>query len=185
MADLTTLENVKSYAQITDNASDTVLARLITAVSAWFINQVNRGALLSADYTEQRNGKGGKTLTAKQYPITAISSLTIDGLTVPVSDGMLPGFVFDDFSVFLNGCYKFNRGFGNVSLTYTAGYATVPADVEQAVIAQVLFTFRQKTKLGTTSEQMNGITTVSFSQKDLAPGVQMTVENYKSKAIVQ
>lgn len=194
MADLTTIGNVKAYAQITDNASDAVLSRLISAFSAWFLNQVNRGALISATYTEQRNGQGGDSLTTINWPIQSVTSLSVDGNAIPASPGPNQfGYFFDSYTVWIvapGGCgsrgsrSRFTRGRGNVQIVYQAGYATVPLDIEQAVIDQVLFTFRRQPNLGTVSQQMNGITTVSFSQKDLAPGVSLVVENYKDKTVV-
>jgi len=184
MPDLTTLANVKAYAQITDSTSDAVLSRLISAFSAWFLNQINRGTLIQSTYTEQRNGQGGDSLTTIYYPIQSITSLTIDGQTILPSDGVTPGYWADSFSVFLLGCYRFCKGRGNVKLVYSAGYPSVPLDVEQAVIDQVVLTARRQPNLGTVSQQMNGITTVSFSQKDLAPGVSAVIENYKSKTVV-
>lgn len=194
MADLTTVGNVKAYAQITDNSQDAVLARLVSAFSAWFLNQINRGALISATYTENRNGQGGDSITLNNWPITAITSLSVDGNVIPASPGPGQfGYVFDPYSLWIvapSGCssrgsaMRFNKGRGNVQIVYVAGYASVPLDVEQAVIDQVLWTLRRQPNLGTVSQQMNGITTVSFSQKDMAPGVSLVIENYKDKTVV-
>ncbi len=188
MADLTTLENVKSYMQITDTSQDTVLARLISAFSQWFLTQVNRGALISSTYTETRNGQGGDSLTTIYWPIQSITSLTVDGVTIPPQanpgqNGWTPGYTNDSFTVWLTG-YRFTKRRGNVQIVYVAGYESVPLDIEQAVIDQVVFTLRRQPNLGTTSQSMNGITTVSFSQKDLAPGVQAVVEFYRDRAVV-
>jgi hypothetical protein len=80
--------------------------------------------------------------------------------------------------------YRFNRGRGNVQLVYEAGYPTTPLDIEQAVIDQVAFTLRRQPNLGTVSQTMNGILTTSFSQKDLAPGVQAVVNFDRDRAVV-
>ena len=201
MADLTTLAIVKTYMQITDTVQDASLSRLITAFSAWFLNQCNRGALLSATYTESRNGTGSDALTTKYFPITAVSSVIVNGVSVPASpDGVQPGYVFDGFSIFIisggssigygsNGGVpsavdSFCRGRQNVKITYTAGYPTTPADVEQAVIDQVVFTHRRQRNLGTVAQTMSGQLTTSFSQRDLAPGVQAVIDNYKTRTAV-
>jgi len=181
--DLTTLENVKSYMQITDTSSDVVLSRLISAFSEWFLNQVNRGALITSTYTEQRNGQGGDSITPIYWPIQSITSVTVDNVAVPASTQGTPGYVNDSFTIWLTG-YRFRRGRGNVQLVYEAGYPTVPLDIEQAVIDQVALTLRRQPNLGTTTQNMNGITTVSFTQKDLAPGVQNVINSYKSSTVV-
>lgn len=183
--DLTTLANVKDYMQISDTSQDTVLTRLISAFSQWFLTQVNRGALLLSTYTEQRNGSGGDSLTTIYWPIQAVTSLSVDGITIPPSPGPnQPGFVFDSFSIWLVGGYRFCRGRGNIQIVYQAGYTSTPLDVEQAVIDQVAFTLRRQPNLGTVSQSMNGITTVSFSQQDLAPGVKNVVQMYRDRAVV-
>ena len=184
MPDLTSIENVKDYLQITDTASDASLSRLISAFSQWFLTQVNRGALLQSTYTEQRNGQGGDSLTTIYWPIQAITSVTVDGISIPLSPGPnQPGYLNDSFSIWLIG-YHFKRGRGNVQVVYEAGYPTVPLDIEQAVIDQVAFTFRRQPNLGSVSQSMNGITTVTFSQKDLAPGVKAVVDFYRDRAVV-
>jgi hypothetical protein len=183
MADLTTLENVKNTAQVTDTTADVVLQRLISAFSQWFLTQVNRGALIEASYTEQRNGSGGDSITTLQYPIMAVTSLTVGGVSISPSDGMIPGYIFDDFTIWLN-CSRFCRGRGNIQIVYTAGYATVPLDIEQAIIDQVLFTWKREKRLGTMTESNQGLMTTSYSQRDLAPGVQMVINAYRDRAVV-
>lgn len=187
MADLTTLALVQQYGQIptTDAVAAASLQTLISAVSAWFVREVNRGSFLEASYTEQRNGQGGDAINTINWPIQSVQSVTVDGTAIPASSG-LPGaygFTFDSFSIWLTG-YRFRRARGNVQLVYTAGYPTVPLDVQQAVTQQVLFTFRQAVNLGTVSQSSNGILTAAFSQKDLAPGVAQTVAAYTSGAVV-
>ncbi len=183
MPDLTTLSNVKDYMQITDTSSDTVLTRLISAFSQWFLSKVNRGSLLQTSYTEQRNGQGGDSITTIYWPIQSITSVTVDGNAIPASDGIIPGYVNDSFTIWLKG-YRFCRGRGNVQIVYSAGYPTVPLDIEQAVIDQVAFTLRRQPNLGSTSQSMNGITTVAFSQAELAPGVKAVIDSYKDQAVV-
>lgn len=184
MADLTTLADVKQDAVITDTKSDDQLSRLITEVSTWFLNQINRGALIEAGYVERRNGTGGDQMVPKYYPLLAVAAIAVNGTSIPASpDGVQSGFVFDDHSIYLIGSC-FTKGRQNVSLSYTAGYVTVPADVERAVIDQVIFTFRRLPKLGTMQQNLQGFSAPAFSQKDMAPGVATVINAYKDRALV-
>ena len=184
MADLTTLANVKQDLTITETANDAQLSRLITEISEFFINQVNRGALLEAGYSEKRNGNCGDSIVPRYYPLLAVASVTVNGISIPASpDGIQRGFVFDDWTIFLV-CDRFRKGRGNVQLNYTAGYAVTPPDIERAVIDQTIFTFRRLPKLGTITQQMSGVTTATFSQKDLAPGVQGVINAYRDRSLV-
>ena len=193
--DLTTLTNLKDYMQlpVNDTSNDTTLSRLITAISAWFLTQTNRDTILSQSFTENRNGTGGNIINPFNWPLSAVASVTVDGVSIPQSINGAPGFAFDDYSIYLVGqsrgyfrdcMYRFNRGFGNVQLVYTAGYASTPGDVEQAVLDQVVFTFRRQPNMGTVSQSANGILTTTFSQKDIAPGVQQVVDYYKDRTVV-
>jgi hypothetical protein len=179
MADLTTLANVKQDAVIVETANDAQLSRLITEISTWFLNEANRGALVTATYTENRNGQGGDSILPAYFPVTAVSSIVVSGVTIAST-----GFVFDALAIYLTGCYRFIKGRQNVQLNYTAGFANIPADVERAVIDQVIFSFRRLPKLGTITQQMQGVTTAQFSQKDIAPGVLTVLNNYKNHALV-
>jgi hypothetical protein len=185
MPDLATLAQLKQDLVITNDNSDDQLQRLLTEISAWFLNQINRGALLSATYTERRNGSGGDSIVPRYFPLSAVSSITVNGLSIPVSpDGVQGGFIFDQWTIFMVGCYRFTRGRQNVVLNYTAGYAAVPPEVERAVLDQCVFTFRRLPRLGTITQTLQGVTVATFSQKDMAPGVQGVIDSYKDKALV-
>ena len=122
MADLTTLTNLKQYLKVTDSGSDSLLARLVSAASQYFLTQVNRGSFLVDSYTEQRAGHGTSSMLLLHYPVQSVVELTINNEAIPASpDGVQPGYVFDDYGIDLIG-YRFHRGKGNISVTYTAGY---------------------------------------------------------------
>jgi hypothetical protein len=185
MPDLATLAQLKQDLTITETANDAQLQRLLDEVSAWFLNQINRGALLTATYTERRNGYGGDSMVPKFYPLTAVSAVTVNGVSIPQSpDGIQGGFIFDELTIYTVGCYRFRKGRLNVELDYTAGYATVPAEIERGVLDQCIFMFRRLPKLGTVTQQMQGITVATFSQKDMAPGLQNLINSYRDRALV-
>jgi hypothetical protein len=185
MPDLATLAQLKQDLTITETANDAQLQRLLDEVSAWFLNQINRGALLTATYTERRNGYGGDSMVPKFYPLTAVSAVKVNGVGIPQSpDGIQGGFIFDEFTIYTVGCYRFRKGRLNVELDYTAGYATVPAEIERGVLDQCIFMFRRLPKLGTITQQMQGITVATFSQKDMAPGLLNLIDSYRDRALV-
>ena len=162
--DLTTLANVKQWLGIGDDilADDDMLARLVSATSTYVTAYLGR-SVLSGSYAEQCTVGAGYQLTPENWPITAISSLTINGNAIPASpDGIQDGYVFTDKTVFLNG-YTF--GFANfaqwtrylnVTLQYTAGYASVPLDLEQAVINLIALRYQEKERIGQRSKSIAG-----------------------------
>lgn len=132
-SDLTTLANAQAWVGDSTSASDPVIVRLITAVStqiqAWLGYQV-----ASQSYTRTFDGRGGHTQMLPDRPVSAVASVTVDNIAIQAApDAVSFGFVFDGSSVSLRG-YHFHRGVQNVAIAYTAGYATVPFDIEQACL---------------------------------------------------
>lgn len=66
MGDLTSLANVKQWLNINTPQSDTLLARLVTAQSAFFETLVNR-KILRATYTDIFNGHDGDRVANKSF----------------------------------------------------------------------------------------------------------------------
>lgn len=129
--DLCTLADVKGFLASDKPASDDRLATLITQCSADILLQINRGILLTKTYTERRNGTGSNALMLRNWPVHSISSVTIDGISIPKSpDGIAPGFILDDDDIEPPGAHQsvilinrsFHPGRSNVVIVYRAGY---------------------------------------------------------------
>ena len=110
--DLTTLDNVKAWFSppLTSTSDDALLARLITATSQFIQTWLNR-AIASQAYVETRDGDGGPTLVLANAPVTAIASVTVDGLAIPPApDSVSKGYVLEAGAVSLRGSC-FTAGF--------------------------------------------------------------------------
>ena len=179
--DLTTLANVKAYLSppLVTTADDALLSRLVTAASQFIQSWLNR-SIASASYSETRNGAGGTRLFLRNRPVTAISSLTIDGVAIapsaPAPTG--DGYLFDESSLYLIG-HCFTRGAQNVSVHYTAGFAATPPEIEQACIALVALRYKERDRIGQGSKNVGG-ETVSFQQKDMPADVATILDQYRS-----
>ena len=143
--------------------SDPLLSRLISAASQYLETQLSR-TIAPTTYMETRNGLGGQYMTLINIPIVSVMSVTIDGVTIPPrpalgtggSSSYPPGgWVNDETRLMVQG-YCFNRGFQNIAVTYTAGYATVPADLEQCCIDLVGEWFIYRNRIGKLSESIEG-----------------------------
>lgn len=122
------------------SVTDPILQRLISAVSGYIQAWLNR-TIANADYVELRNGIGGSRMLTKQFPITSVAGVTVNGLPIQARPTLAPvmtyvsagGYVFDDLSVMLSG-YCFWPGYQNVTLEYAAGFLIadeaqrIPAD---------------------------------------------------------
>ena len=124
--DLTTLGEVKAWLQTGQAAfpdtDDVLLARLITAASQFIQKWLNRN-IAAADWYEVRDGTGGQRLIFGNFPVTAVLSLSIDGMAIPpapVTAGSAPDMSSARPSSRLRG-YVFTRRPQNVEIIYTAG----------------------------------------------------------------
>ena len=176
--DLVSLSDIKAYlgGDLQSN-DDAVLGRLISAASAFFVTACAR-PILEQGYSELYDGKGNGRLYLRQTPVTSVTSLSIDGATVP--EAMVPGesgWRLNGNIVLLFG-HWFNRGLVNVAVSYTAGYATAPADVAEAVMELVGLRYRGRDRLGKVTESIGGMATTSYTQRDVSPFVASVIARY-------
>jgi hypothetical protein len=185
-SDLTTLSRVKAWLNLGTATDDALLSRLITAESSVILKFIG-GNIAEQPYTEVRDGAEGKGLYEMQLrnvPVNAVASLTINGNAIPASaDGGIgaPGYAFDDSRIRLCG-YQFARGRGNVVVSYTAGYATTPPDIEEACIELVALRYSERTRVGQNSKSLAG-ETVSFETKAMTDAILGTLQNYRRVAL--
>ncbi len=180
VGDLTTLGKVRGWLELASPLieDDAILARLITAQSSLIKNWLNRD-IISQNYTEDFSGKGTYVVNLPQYPITAVSTLYIDGRAVtPSPDAQTSGYVVNDQRIFLRGGLKFTVGILNVSVAYTAGYSALPGDIEQACIELCALRYKERDRIGNVSKSIAG-ETIAYSQKDMPADVMTLLQQYK------
>ena len=182
MADLTELAKAREWIGVKTEVDDSMLARLITAASAFIASFLSR-SILSASYVEYRDGPGGYTLSLLNYPITAVSALEINGVAMALATGTVNyGYQFNDRQIVMRG-YKFSRGIRNVKVSYTAGYAAVPLDIEQACLELVAYKYRSRDWVGQASKNV-GAETVSFVTKEIPDNALGTLKRWSRVAAI-
>jgi len=175
--DFTTLPDVKAWLKQTTSDDDEMLSRLITACSQFMQRVISRD-LLSQSYSEVYNGVGMNRMAMPNYPVTAIASVTVDGQTIPASTGpTVNGYVTDGELLYLRG-YSFTRGFQNVAVSYTAGFASIPEDLAQACIEVVSTRYRERAWIGKSSQAI-GAETTTYSMKDMPSDVRTLLYSYQ------
>ena len=177
--DLTLLATVKTYIT-TGTQDDNLLQRLLTSASVFIENYLNRD-LTTTSYTQTFDGSNNAVLYLPQYPVTAVTAVTINGVTIAAASVTTPGFYFTPNAVILNG-YRFVKGWGNITISWTAGYGVagngIPQDLEQACIVMVQYWLGDRQRNGEVSRSMGG-QTISFTQKDMPPWVATILAQYK------
>jgi len=205
MSDLATLANVKAYLSTGERAmnsrDDELLVRLIGSSSDFIESWLARSIALG-NFQEMRDGPGGERpyrMQLAEYPIVSVQSLAIRGWSwgwgapqvIPQVDFFSNGpgyFIEGDNSVILLG-YRFPRGVANVLIQYTAGYASIPADIQEACIKMVALQYKERTRLGIKTVNIGGVESVTydtsmFSVRDMSD-VEMLLWQYRRPATIK
>lgn len=194
LIDLCLLADVKTWLGLTSTNDDNLLSSLITNVSQRILSILQRDAIVSAAYTETYDGTGTPSLALLHYPVTGVTSLTINDAPIVASpDGVVSGYVFDKFSLKLVGScaawalqpgvfgapYTFIKGSQNVVVKYTAGYAAVPFDLAEAAKDWVAFRYRQKGWIGIKSKHISTGESVTLDGGAVPDFVREALHPYK------
>lgn len=145
--DLTTLANVKDELSVTDGASDSILRRYVTSASAaasQYCNRVFAAETISEQFLPMPNQRatrfvsgGVPSLQLGRWPLISVTSVTEDDVllvvdtdyTINSTNGQLLRIGSDGLPI------KWPPV--EIVVVYVAGYATVPSDLEDAVIRLV------------------------------------------------
>lgn len=173
---LTTTAAVKLLRGITGNELDTMIARLIDSASAAVEAYLSR-TILTAQHVDVRDGNSGLSMMLRQYPVRAVAAVVVNGQTIPQGGAGLPGWRLAGRSLVLDG-YRFARGLANVEITYTAGYDTVPPDIEHACIETVLLALERRNHIDVSSKSLAG-ETISYITADLPPSARRALDQHR------
>lgn len=177
---LATLAQVKQYiGNASDATDDSLLTALIESASARIERDCSRTFDLT-QYSEIHDGDGSRRLTVRNSPLVSVSSLIINGRTIPQStafnaDGWV---VASPWGLSLRGQYRFEFGVQNVVITYSAGYPSIPDDLSQACAAMVSLLYKERDRLGLTSKSVGG-ESISYTT-DMPEYVRRVIDSYRS-----
>ena len=149
----------------------------MSAASAWITQYCSRNFVGVVSCSEIRTGNGNREMYLADSPVASITSLTIDTQVIPAqpADGQ-PGYFLIPSSDVLGSkvlaleCYTFCRSrHRNVRVSYTAGWAAVPLEIEQACIELVSSQYKRGSRDPMQdSETSAGQQTLHF-RSDLVP----------------
>lgn len=197
---LTTVDQLKAYLSLSSAEHDALLESLIEAVSAFFNAYCGRNLAAraysphpaSADHDPANailDGSGYAELLLPQYPVLELGALTLDGVALaPAAAPGGFGYVLDvSAGVVSLTSGVFSRGRGNVSVTYRAGYAAIPADLAQAALEQSAVRFQESApgggRLGVSARTLaDG--SVSYSASPLLPQVAAVLDRYRNRSLL-
>jgi len=126
---MVSLTEVKEWLNLTGTNDDDFLQRQINDWSDTIETRLGR-IIKSDDYEDEIHDGGKLAILPKNLPVTAIDSITID-------DSELDS---DEYELDKEGCkirmksgLPFEGGTGEILLSYTGGFASVPGDIKRAV----------------------------------------------------
>lgn len=144
MSSLVTVARAQQAPSLAD-INATWLASLIEAASTALEKWLRR-EFASTAQTEVHDGDGGRRIFLRHFPIITLTKVTVtDPYTEEETEYTSTSFDmragagevrFKESSTTGIADY-FVRGFQNVTVEYTSGFATVPADVQEAVVQAI------------------------------------------------
>lgn len=147
---IVTLDDVKDWIGIpsNQNSRDTVLQRYIDSATVWATYVSD--AILPTTYTNEVHSGGGESIVLYNTPIMSVTSIIeyvgITGYTLTASEAgtnQTYGYSIDNAEAGIisrrwNGFVgPFIEGRNNIVVTYRAGFATIPADIQVAVLTDI------------------------------------------------
>ena len=151
---LTTRALVQSYINNSDSGLNTILDTLIAAVEARILAHLGRLRIETGTVTNEYHDGDGRSecLLLREWPATAITTVSWwDGTTataLDATDYALDSSAQDSAGILIYtpGGYApspWRVGRRNIRITYTAGYTTVPDDLELAATIQVAWDLKR------------------------------------------
>jgi hypothetical protein len=154
--DLVSLADLKTWLDLASTDDDALLGRLITQVSRATLAFLDRGNILPARVVETRDGRNDTEIVLRQWPVTSIAALSIDGAAIAPAPPLVAGsphrsgYLLETTEMAPPGHMQrlalrgrlFTAGVQNICVAYTAGYqvsaepAVVPASAPYEVLAQ-------------------------------------------------
>lgn len=179
---LTTLDACKIQLDIptSNTAQDALLERYINSASQQIERYCDR-SFISESKTEFYDGTRSNELLLRRSPVSAVSLVAVDSERTFGSDTVL---VASTYAVVGDVALRrhsgtWGKGSQNIKVTYTAGYSTIPADLEDACILLVEHRYRMRgdRRLGRSSQGKQG-ESISYIA-DWPQEVLSILENYR------
>lgn len=152
----------------------------------------------SATLTEKLQGKGSLYLLPSRWPVTAITSATIDGDAVTLADLSIVDYEGDQARAIYygNGWPRpmvvatdltsdlLRSEERNITLAYTGGHTVIPAEVKLVVIHEALLRLSDAGAAGLLRERMPGGWDQTYDRSDTAGGLsarsRAILDNYRA-----
>jgi len=137
--ELCSLADLKAYLKITSGTYDAILQSIKDSTEQFVKDYCGRDFLVTAYTNDYYDGDGSSRLRTRQRPIISVDSIFCDPARLFGANTQIPtSAIINDQRSWNVGfielyIWRFLFGLKSVQLNYTAGYATIPADLAHAV----------------------------------------------------
>lgn len=188
---LVTLNDTKDYLGVSVNTDDDLIKRLINSATKMIENYCDRRFLSTAYSNERYSGDGGHYLFLRNYPATSLTSIEYmtgdynspnweaydsEFYSIVTTDEKNGGVIYNDI--------PFYGGENNLRVNYTAGYTTIPEDIQQACLDLVSWFYKKRKTHGIKSESLGDRSVTYFDIKGSSPitdlGLDEMLDPYKT-----
>jgi hypothetical protein len=176
---LATIDQVKAYFGEESDKSDILLTSLVGAASDVIENYCGRTFASTAYTNEVYDGTGTRTMTLRHFPIVSVTSILENGaaLSSGLDATLAPDVIIrPDEGQLIRPWFFWLPYFGWYKITYTAGFATVPAGITQACLELTGIMLRDKEHPGI-QQKTTGQQTTTYL-KTLSQGAQRSLDGY-------
>jgi hypothetical protein len=180
---LTDLENVKNFYGMTGSKQldDDLLEDLIDRISEAIYSYCNVTSFKEKTYTEYQDGAGSKYLFVNNTPIISVTSINDDedwewGLDTVIDSSQYR--IVDKRYIVWKDDY-FTNADQNIKIIYKAGYSTVPGDLEQVCIEEVLRRYKHRRDIDVQSKTLDD-GTVQYTSKNFMQSSLTVLNKYRN-----
>lgn len=187
MGSLATIAQIKEFLNISSVTYDTFATNLLARASAFIEMQCSR-VFAETEYKELYDGNGGCELFLDNYPIISLTKFSedYDIATATINDDIDVATILlqKDTGLISPTDFTISKGIRNIYVEYKAGYATIPADVQQVCIELCARKFKESDvnpaggRIGVTAKSVMS-ENVTFSFSDMSAMHKDILKAYK------
>ena len=158
---LAELDDIKDDLGITGSGDDAKLTRWIDGVSEFIVGLIGR-PIEEATYTEEvYNGTGEHKIFLRHIPLTDTETFVAQEGNDNFGGGAFDTVDNSEYVLYKEQGYvifrfRTTKGFKNYKLTYSAGFATIPEDLQTLTRTLVSLIYNQRLSAGKASESIEG-----------------------------
>lgn len=183
MSDATAIclvSDIYSMLSVSDSADESLIQNLIDRKTEHFERYCGLDSFYVADYVEYYDGQGSNLVFVKNIPINSVTEIAVDADWSWGTDTVVDS---DDYRVvedrYIIYQSYFDIGIQNIKVSYNAGYSTIPLDLKQVLIDEVVRTYNRRKEQDVLIKTLQDGST-HYVPSGLMPSTRHVLSRYKT-----